>query len=72
MTKVINPLNRATEEMDTKAHGCKCTCNENIAPHGVGQAGAWVPLVPGCGCICNTSNKDNKSANSNRYHAQQS
>lgn len=37
----------------------------------VGQAGAWVPLIPGCGCIC-SSNTDNKNANSNVYHAQQS
>ena len=64
MTKVVNPINRTNDEMESKACGCKCVCNENIAPHGVGQAGAWVPLIPGCGCIC-SSNTDNKNANSN-------
>ncbi|MFR8584565.1 MAG: hypothetical protein ACLVDI_17570 [Thomasclavelia ramosa] len=43
----------------------------SVAPHGIGQAGAWVPFIPGCGCICN-SNTDNKNANSNIYHDQQS
>ena len=71
MTKVVNPINRTNDEMESKACGCKCVCNENIAPHGVGQAGAWVPLIPGCVCIC-SSNTDNKNANSNVYHAQQS
>ena len=38
MTKVVNPINRTNDEMESKACGCKCVCNENIAPHGVGQA----------------------------------
>lgn len=71
MTRMVFPFNRENEWSETKAYGCNCKCNENIAPHGLGQAGAWVPLIPGCGCIC-SSNKDNKSANSGTYHDSQS
>ena len=28
MTKVVNPINRTNDEMESKACGCKCICNE--------------------------------------------
>lgn len=67
MTQVVSPINRESDWLDTKAHGCNCKCNEEVASHSLGQAGAWVPIVPGCGCICN-STTSNKCANSNTYH----
>ena len=62
--RIVNP-NRNEEELETKALGCNCKCSKNY--HDIGQAGAWVPIVPGCGCICSYGDA-NKKANSGTYH----
>lgn len=67
MTRIVFPFNREDEWLETKAHGCGCICNESVAPHSLGQAGAWIPIIPGCGCICNSTTANN-CANSNIYH----
>lgn len=55
MTKVVNPINRTNDEMESKACGCKCVCNENIAPHGDWTSRSiGLPLIPGCCCICSS------------------
>lgn len=71
MTKLVNPLGRDLSLLDTKAEGCNCTCHQETADTSIGKAGAWIPIIPGCGCICESGNDANKSANSNRYHNDQ-
>lgn len=46
--RIVNP-NRKEDELETKALGCNCKCSKDY--HDIGQAGAWVPVIPGCGCI---------------------
>lgn len=68
MMRIVNP-NRNEDELETKALGCNCKCSKDY--HDIGQAGAWVPIVPGCGCICSYG-EDNRAANSGTYHESQS
>lgn len=59
MLKVVNPINRTPEELNTEAHACVCYT-------GTGYDGAkiWadLPVTTDCGCNC-SSDTDNNNAN---------
>ena len=65
MMKVINPLNRKQDNLESAAYACNCVCSASANNH---NSARWSVILPGgstCGCGCNGT-PANKNANSTK------
>ena len=65
MVQVVNPFNRAEEDLFSNANLCNCKCNTQKDNN---SSGIWTSRLTfniACGCACNDKIADNKTANDN-------